>query len=80
MRKKLALKRLNISQEAKTKGLLRTYIGDQNSFIKSMNGRFIESFRDGFPLLLDEINLDSKEVLQCIEELLNSRILSIEIY
>lgn len=44
-----------------------------------MNSRFIESFRDGFPLLLDEINLDSKEVLQCIEELLDSRILSIEI-
>lgn len=30
-------------------------------------------------MLLDEINLASKEVLQCIEESLDSKILSIEI-
>jgi midasin (ATPase involved in ribosome maturation) len=44
-----------------------------------MNGPFLESFRDGYLLLLDEINLDSKEVLQCVEESLENRILIIEI-
>jgi len=80
-RKKRTLKRFNLSQETKTQDLLGTYIGDQNSFagIKSVDGPFIEAFRDGFPLLLDEINLASKEVLQCIEESLDSKILSIEI-
>ena len=80
-RKKRTLKRFNLSQETKTQDLLGTYIGDQNSFagIKSVDGPFIEAFRDGYPLLLDEINLASKEVLQCIEESLDSKILSIEI-
>ena len=44
-----------------------------------MNGPFLESFRDRYLLLLDEINLDSKEVLQCVEESLENRILIIEI-
>lgn len=80
-RKKRKLKRLNLSQETKSQDLLESYIGDQNSFagIKSVDGPFIEAFRDGYPLLLDEINLAPIEVLQCIEESLDSRILSIEI-
>ena len=44
-----------------------------------MNGPFIESFRDGYLLLFDEINLDSKEVFQSVEESLENRILIIEI-
>ncbi len=44
-----------------------------------MNDPFIESFRDGYLLLFDEINLDSKEVFQSVEESLENRILIIEI-
>ncbi len=44
-----------------------------------MNDNFIESFRDGYLLLFDEINLDSKEVFQSVEESLENRILIIEI-
>ena len=80
-RKKRQLKRFNLSQETKPQDLLGSYIGDQNSFagIRMVDGEFIEAFREGYPLLLDEINLASKDVLQSIEEALDSRILSIEI-
>ena len=78
-RKKRKLKRFNLSQETKSQDLLGSYIGDQNSFagIKMVEGPFIQAFREGYPLLLDEINLASKEVLQSIEEALDSQILTI---
>ena len=79
-RKNRDLKRFNLSQETKSQDLLGSYIGDQNSFagIKMIDGDFIIAFREGFPLLLDEINLASKDVLQSIEEALDSGILSVE--
>ena len=78
---KKKLKRFNLSQETRIQDLLGSYVGDQNSFagIKIVDGGFIEAFRDGYPLLLDEINLAPKDVLQSIEEALDSKILSIEI-
>ena len=78
---KKKLKRFNLSQETRIQDLLGSYVGDQNSFagIKIVDGGFIEAFRDGYPLLLDEINLAPKDVLQSIQEALDSKILSIEI-
>ena len=37
------------------------------------------AFKYGHPLLLDEINLGSQAVLQCIEKALDSEIISIDI-
>jgi midasin (ATPase involved in ribosome maturation) len=42
-------------------------------------GPFIEAFRDGHCLHLDEINLAPVSVLQCIEEALDTKVLIIEI-
>jgi midasin (ATPase involved in ribosome maturation) len=61
--------------------LLGKIVGDKNSLagISSQEGHFLKAFKYGHPLLLDEINLGSQGVLQCIEEALDSEIISIEI-
>ena len=55
-------------------------MGDKNSLagISAKEGNFLKAFKEGYPLLLDEINLASPSVLQCIEEAIDSDILSIE--
>ena len=47
--------------------------------MESQEGHFLKAFKYGHPLLLDEINLASQAVLQCIEEALDSEVISIEI-
>ena len=73
--------RFNLSSETKTSDLLGKYVGVQNSFegIKFQEGPFIKAFSEGHCLLLDEINLSSSSLLQCIEEALDTKILSIEV-
>ena len=73
--------RFNLSSETKTSDLLGKYIGVQNSFegLKFQEGPFIKAFSEGHCLLLDEINLASPSLLQCIEEALDTKILSIEV-
>ena len=39
---------------------------------------FVEAFEKRYYLLLDEINLDSKEVIQCIEDAFDSKVLSFQ--
>lgn len=75
------LVRFNLSSETKTQDLLGRYVGDDSSWagIKQQNGPFFKAFQQGKVLLLDEINLASSSVLQCIEEALDSGVLSIEI-
>lgn len=77
----ITLVRFNLSSETKTSDLLGRYIGDPDSWAGiSMNeGPFIKAFSEGYCLLLDEINLASQSVLQCIEEALDSGVISIEI-
>ena len=77
----LKLKRFNLSSETKTADLFGRYSGDPNSFsgISFQEGVFIEAFRNGYILLLDEINLASNQVLQSIEECLDSHKISCEI-
>ena len=55
--------------------------GDQKSVsgLKIVNGPFYRAFTEGIPLILDEINLASEEVLQCIEDILDSGEINIEI-
>ena len=77
----LKLKRFNLSSETKTSDLFGRYVGDPDSFsgIDFQEGVFIEAFRNGYTLLLDEINLASSQVLQAFEECLDSRKISCEI-
>ena len=77
----LKLKRFNLSSETKTADLFGRFAGDPNSFsgISFQEGVFIEAFRNGYTLLLDEINLASAQVLQSFEECLDSHKISCEI-
>ena len=73
--------KFNLSKETKISDLFGKYAGDSESLdgIKMIDGPFIEAFRDGHCLHLDEINLAPVSVLQCIEEALDTKVLSIEI-
>ena len=77
----LTLKRFNLSSETKTADLFGRYAGDPNSLsgISFQEGVFIEAFKKGYTLLLDEINLASNQVLQSFEECLDSHKISCEI-
>ena len=77
----LNLKRFNLSSETKTADLFGRYVGDSNSFsgISFQEGIFIEAFKNGDTLLLDEINLASNQVLQSFEECLDNNKISCEI-
>ncbi|OHT04875.1 hypothetical protein TRFO_27550 [Tritrichomonas foetus] len=78
---KKELIRFNLSSETKTRDLVGRYVGDVDSWagISQHDGPFYTAFKEGKILLLDEINLASPSVLQCIEESLDSGVLSIEI-
>ena len=77
----LKLKRFNLSSETKTADLFGRYAGDPQSFsgLSFQEGIFIEAFKSGYTLLLDEINLASSQVLQSFEECLDSHKISCEI-
>ena len=77
----LKLKRFNLSSETKTADLFGRYAGDPQSFsgLSFQEGIFIEAFKNGYTLLLDEINLASSQVLQSFEECLDSHKISCEI-
>ena len=73
--------RFNLSSESKASDLMGKYTGAKNSFegISFKPGPFITAFKEGHCLLLDEINLANPSLLQCIEEALDTKVLSIEI-
>jgi len=75
------LLRFNLSAETKVDDLIAKYTGDPESpaGIKIENGPFFKAFTEGKLLLLDEINLAPSSVLQCIQQALDSKILSLEI-
>ena len=66
--------KFNLSSEVKINDLIKKFVGDKNSLsgIKIVDGPFFKAFKEGIPLILDEINLASEEVLQCIEGSLDS--------
>lgn len=79
---KRPLIRFNMSSDIVPTELLGKMVGkDKNSFagISSQEVHFLKAFKYGHPLLLDEINFASQAVLQCIEEALDSEVISIEI-
>ena len=72
--------RFNLSAETKIDDLLVKYIGDKNSAsgLKIEEGLFYKAYTQGRKILLDEINLAPKEVLECIMQAIDSGVLSIE--
>ncbi len=73
--------KFNLSADTKIDNLMNKYVGDNKSVsgIKIENGAFYKAFVKGKILILDEINLASKEVLDCIGQALDSKILSTEL-
>ncbi len=71
----------NLSGEVKINDLIKKFIGNKNylSGLKIVEGPFFKAFKEGIPLILDEINLASEEILQCIEGALDSGEININI-
>ena len=71
----------NLSSDVKITDLMLKLMGDENylSGMKKVEGKFFKAFKEGIPLILDEINLASQDVLQCIEDALDSKVINIEI-
>ena len=65
----------------KISDLMKTQTGHKAflSGIKIKLLEFFRSFKKGIPLVPDEINLASQEVLQCIEDALVTETINIEI-
>ena len=64
----------------KISDLKKTLTGDKTYLkgIKIIEGEFLRTFKEGIPLIPDEINSASQEDLQCIEGALNSQTINIE--
>ena len=75
-----SLLRFNLSAETKIDDLLVKFTGDNNSAsgLKVEEGQFFKAYTKGHKILLDEINLAPREVLECIQQALDSKILSVE--
>ena len=60
--------KFNLSAEVKINDLMQKFMGNKNSLsgLEIFDGPFLKAFKNGIPLILDEINLASEEVLQCI--------------
>ena len=73
--------KFNLSADTKINDLMQKFIGDKNSLsgLKIVDGPFYTAFKEGLPLILDEINFASEEVLQCIEDTLDSGLINIDI-
>ena len=73
--------KFNLSAEVKISDLMQKFMGNVNSLsgLEIVDGPFLKAFKNGIPLILDEINLASEEVLQCIEKALDSEEINMEI-
>ena len=73
--------KFNLSAEVKINDLMQKFMGNKNSLsgLEIVDGPFLKAFKNGIPLILDEINLASEEVLQCIEEAIDSGEINMEI-
>ena len=73
--------KFNFSREVKINDLIKKLIVNKSSIsvIKIVEGPFYKAFKNGMPLILDEINFASQEVLQFIESALDNKLINIEI-
>ena len=75
-----SLLRFNLSAETKIDDLLVKFSGDNTSAsgLKVEEGQFFKAYTRGHKILLDEINLAPREVLECIQQALDNKVLSVE--
>ena len=75
-----SLLRFNLSAETKIDDLLFKFTGDNNSAsgLKVEEGQLFRVYTKGNKILLNEINLERREVLECIQQALDSKVLSVE--
>ena len=75
-----SLLRFNLSAETKIDDLLVKFTGDNKSAsgLRVEEGQFFKAYTKGHKILLDEINLAPREVLECIQQALDNKILSVE--
>ena len=75
-----SLLRYNLSAETKIDDLLMKFTGDNKSAsgLKIEEGQFFKAYTRGHKILLDEINLAPREVLECIQQAFDNKILSVE--
>ena len=73
--------KFSLSADVKINDLITKFIGNKNSLsgLKIVEGPFLRAFKEGIPLILDEINLASEDILQCIEGALDSDEININI-
>ena len=73
--------KFNLSAEVKISDLMQKFMGNENSLsgLEIVDGPFLKAFKNGIPLILDEINLASEEVLQCIEKALDTGEINMEV-
>jgi MoxR-like ATPase len=73
--------KFSLSSDVKINDLIAKFIGNKNSLsgLKIVEGPFLRAFKEGIPLILDEINLASEDILQCIEGALDSDEININI-
>ena len=73
--------KFNLSSETRIPDLLGKYVGSKSSFggMKMIDGPFIDAYKNGRILILDEINLSSKTILQWIGEIIDNNFLNIDI-
>jgi len=78
--KQVKLIRFNLSEETRIDDMTAKFVSDNNSItgLSVKEGPFVEAYRNGDILLLDEINLAPSNVLQCIQQSLDNGLLSVE--
>ena len=76
-----SLLRFNLTAETKIDDLLVKYTRDieSSSGLKIEEGQFFKAYTKGYKLLLDSINLAQTEVLECIQQALDNKVLSTEL-
>ena len=76
-----SLLRFNLSEETNIDDLLMKFTGEKYSAsgVKIEEGKFFRAYTRGHKLLLDSINLARKEVLECIQQALDNKVLSTEL-
>ena len=79
--KKESYIKFNLSAEVKINDLMQKFMGNKKSLsgLEIVDGPFLKAFKNGIPLILDEINLASEEVLQCIEQAIDCGEINMEI-
>ena len=73
--------RFNLSSDTKSSNLIGNYAGNPEKWsgLEMKNGPYLDAFKNGFVLLLDEINLANPECLQFINDTLDSDVISTEL-